>query len=185
MGLLNKGGLETGVGGAIMSYELGEDLKGVLQCSDALEICMAMEREGIAYYEKAARMVSNEKAREVLTRLAGEEREHARALQDKSRFLQPAVQRRAASKPEVRRFIHEHILGKVFPDEPGRNPEALIRTDAEAVDIGIQSEKNSIRILERMLEQVTKIDVRTVFSHLMAEEKKHLQELQALKAELP
>jgi rubrerythrin len=146
---------------------------------------MAMEREGIAYYEKAARKVSNAKVRKVLTYLARQEKDHARSLQEKSQFLQPAVQRRAAAKPEVQRFIHDHILGKVFPDGAGKDSEDLIRTDSDAVDIGIQSEKKSIEVLERLMAQVTKIDVRTVFSHLMAEEKKHLTELEALKAKLP
>lgn len=167
-----------------MSDELEEDLKATLQCSDALEICMAMEREGIVYYEQAARRVNNDKVRQVLTHLARQEKDHARSLQDKFQFLRPAVQRRTSAKPEVERFIRDHILGQVFPTAEGKDPEGLIRTDLDAVDIGIRSEQNSIRILERLMAQVTKIDVRTVFSHLMVEEKKHLEELEALKAEL-
>ena len=167
-----------------MSDQLSEELRTTLQCSDALEICLAMEREGIAYYERAARQVSRDKVRQVLTHLAGQEKDHARSLQEKSQFLQPAVQRRTPAKPEVERFIRDYITGKVFPTAEGKDPEGLIRTDSDAVDIGIRSEENSIRILESLMAEVTKIDVRTVFSHLMAEERRHLEELQALKAEL-
>ncbi|CCQ91932.1 putative Rubrerythrin-like protein [Nitrospina gracilis 3/211] len=166
-----------------MTTSLGEDLRTTLQCSDAVQICMAMEREGIAYYERAARNVNDDRVRQVLEHLADQEKDHARTLQEKSRFLQPAVQRRTPEKPEVQRFIRQQILGKVFPETRRDRPQSW--TDAEALEIGIQSEKNSIQILEGLIEQVTKIDVRTVFSHLVVEEKKHLEQLQALRAQLP
>ncbi|CAI2717312.1 ferritin family protein [Nitrospina watsonii] len=169
-------------GEALMGTDLGDELKVSLQCSDALEICMAMEREGIAYYEKAVRRTTDERVRQVFQRLAGDERDHARTLKEKSIFLQPAVQRRTPEKPEVQQFIRQQILGKVFPD--AESQDASRWTDAEALEVGIQAEQNSIEILERLIAQVTKIDVRTVFSHLLAEEKRHLEQLQALKVEL-
>ncbi|MCF8719674.1 ferritin family protein [Nitrospina gracilis] len=166
-----------------MTTDLGDDLKTTLQCSDAVQICLAMEREGITYYERTARQATDPRVRQVLEHLAGQEKDHARVLQEKSRFLQPAVSRRSPEKPEVQQFIREQILGKVFPESSREQAPAW--TDAQALEVGIQSEKNSIEILERLIRQVTKIDVRTVFLHLVVEEKRHLEQLQALKAELP
>ena len=59
-----------------------------------------------------------------------------------------------------------------------------VSTDLEALEIGIQSEKRSIEILEHLLGDERKIDVRAIFSHLLAEEKKHLAALEELKKEL-
>ena len=57
-------------------------------------------------------------------------------------------------------------------------------SDKEAIEIGIESEKRSINVLLKLLESEKKMDVRVVFSHLLAEEKKHLIALESLKNEL-
>lgn len=58
------------------------------------------------------------------------------------------------------------------------------KSDMDALEFGIESEKRSIEILSSLLENEKKLDVKAVFSHLMVEEKKHLVLLEDLKKKI-
>lgn len=155
------------------------------QCYDAMEVCMAIEREGVSFYEQVAKKVDDPKVRDIFRRLAREEKEHSKLLQAKSKYLQPALSKRSPINEEVLQFIQNEVKGKVFPLKEGKAEDIPdLETDVQAVEFGIESERRSIQILEQLLEAERKIDVRAIFSHLMAEEKKHLAALKELKAEL-
>jgi len=52
------------------------------------------------------------------------------------------------------------------------------------LDYGIESEKRSIEILNNLLFNEKKLDVKSIFAHLVAEEKKHLALLEELKTKI-
>lgn len=155
------------------------------QCHDAVDLCLSIEREGMVYYEKAAKRAHSQKVKKIFNWLAGEEKEHCQSLRAKAKFLQPALQRKFETNDSFDSFLASEVKGKIFPlggDDPASPPEP--KTDAEALDLGIESERRSIDILLKLLEAEKKMDVRVVFSHLLAEERKHLAALQGLKKEL-
>ena len=155
------------------------------QCNDVIELCLSIEKEGMVYYEKAAKFTQNPKVQEIFNWLANEEKEHGKTLRSKAKFLQPALQKKSAANEELDAFLAEEVKGKIFPLKNSRLaqfPEP--QSDIEAVDFGIESEKRSITILTKLLECEKKIDVRVIFSHLLVEEKKHLIALEELKKEL-
>ena len=61
------------------------------QCIDAIEISLFIEKEGLGFYEKAAKNVSDLRVKGMFLRLAEEEREHIQTLQNKLQFLKPAI----------------------------------------------------------------------------------------------
>lgn len=139
----------------------------------------------MVYYEKAAKFTKNPKVQEIFNRLANEEKEHGKTLRSKAKFLQPALQKKSAANEELNAFLADEVKGKIFPIKNGRLTELPEpQSDIEAVDFGIESEKRSIEILMKLLGLEKKIDVRVIFSHLLAEEKKHLIALEELKKEL-
>tara|TARA_B100000686_G_scaffold3496_1_gene3664 strand:+ start:791 stop:1264 length:474 start_codon:yes stop_codon:yes gene_type:complete len=153
-----------------------------LQCIDAIEISLSIEREGLAFYEKAAKNILDSKVKHIFLRLVEEEREHIQILKSKAIFLQPAV---PTGKTKNRRHanlrIKKNIKEKLFPIF---EPKAAnkFKNDTEALDYGIEAEKRSIEVLARLMENEKKLDVKAVFLHLMVEEKKHLALLEELKA---
>ncbi len=156
-----------------------------LQCHDAVDLCLSIEKEGIVYYEKAAKLARNQKVKKIFSRLAEDEREHSKSLRAKAKFLQPALQKKVETNDAFGLFLTQKVKGKIFPltgDASTASPEP--ESDAEAIDLGIESERRSINILLALLENEKKLDVRVVFSHLLAEERKHLAALQSLKEEL-
>jgi rubrerythrin len=59
-----------------------------------------------------------------------------------------------------------------------------IQSDKQALELGIESEKRSIEVLQELLGKEKKLDVKVIFSHLLVEEKKHLSLLEDLKKQL-
>ena len=154
-----------------------------LQCIDALEVILNIEKQGFLFYDKAARSAVNPRVRAIFSRLANEEKEHIQSLQNKARFLQPALIKKTFSqKSKAENFIKNELEGKVFP-VPGCD-EREVKSDLEALNIGIKAERRSIEVLSRLINDENKMDVRMIFNHLLAEERKHLVALEELKLTL-
>ena len=151
------------------------------QCMDAIEISLFIEKEGLFFYESAGKKTQNPQVREMFSRLADEERDHIQSLQEKSRYLQPAIAGQNRPKEHIVRFIGEELKGKIFP---AMTASQDIDSDKQALELGIESEKRSIEMLQSLLEKEKKLDVKAIFSHLLVEEKKHLLMLQVLKTKL-
>ena len=162
-------------------FPVAKDLTFVFQCIDAIEISLSIEQEGLAFYEKAARNVSDPKVKLMFLRLAEEEKTHIQILKDKAHFLQPAISPgKSRNKRCAVDFINGNIKEKIFPTFE-LNAVNKFKNDAEALDCGIEAEQRSIETLARLLENEKKLDVKAVFLHLMVEEKKHLALLEELK----
>lgn len=164
--------------------ELDKDSIGKsFQCVDAIEISLFIEKEGLGFYEKAAKNVSDPRVKDMFLRLAEEERDHIQTLQTKVQFLQPAITGKGKTRRRVDSFVSEEIKGKIFPVSETKMVQKF-KNDVEALDYGIESEKRSIDILSQLLENEKKLDVKAIFSHLMVEEKKHLALLEDLKKKI-
>ncbi|SVD78116.1 uncharacterized protein METZ01_LOCUS430970 [marine metagenome] len=149
------------------------------QCIDALEVSLTIEKQGLIFYDKATKTASDPRVRAIFSRLADEEKEHIQSLQNKARFLQPVLAKKSFSRAsKVENFIKNELEGKVFPDS------GEVKSDLEALNIGIEAEQRSIELLSRLIDDEKKMDVRAIFSHLLAEERKHLLMLEELKQTL-
>ncbi len=151
------------------------------QCIDAIEISLFIEKEGLGFYEKAAKNVSDPRVRDIFLRLAEEEREHIQVLQTKVKFLKPAISVKGKTKSKVDSFIRDKLKGKIFPVSENNLVKKFTSTE-EALSYGIESEKRSIEVLNSLLSNEKKLDVKTIFAHLVTEEKKHLALLEDFKA---
>ncbi len=166
----------------ISAAEKTAAVRAPFQCADAIEISLRIEKEGLLFYESAAKKVHDLRVRNMFSRLADEEREHIQSLQEKARFLQPAIASRARPKEYLQRFIGEELQGKIFPAKDFSSQN--IRSDKQALELGIAAEKRSIEILQGLLKGERKLDVKVIFSHLLVEEKKHLALLEDLQKRL-
>ena len=158
-------------------------IRASFQCVDAIEISLFVEKEGLFFYESLGKKTKDPRVRQMFSHLADEEREHIQTLQEKSRYLQPAIAGQKRNNANLSRFINEELKGKIFPPLTGSAAQN-INDDKQALDLGIESEKRSIEMLQSLLGKEKKLDVKAIFSHLLAEEKKHLLMLQGLKVKL-
>ena len=158
----------------------------LFRCIDALEVSLSIEKQGFVFYDKAAKAAADPRVRAIFSRLADEEKEHIQSLQNKARFLKPVLAKKSFPKEsKVESFIKNELEGKVFPTSGFQNKKPReAKSDLEALDIGIEAEKRSIEVLLQLVGQEKKMDVRMIFNHLLAEEKKHLVALEELKQDL-
>ena len=85
------------------------------QCIDAIELSLFIEREGLGFYERAAKNASDPRVRDMFLRLADEERNHIQTLQTKVKFLQPTISGKGRTQRRIDSFVKEELKGKVFP----------------------------------------------------------------------
>jgi len=153
------------------------------QCIDAIEISLFIEKEGLSFYEKAAKNVFAPSVKSIFLRLAEEEREHIQILQTKLQFLKPVISGRGKMGRKIDSFISNNLEGKIF-SASDNNLVNKFKNDLEALEYGIESEKRSVEILNGLLLSEKKLDVKAIFAHLVTEEKKHLALLEELKAKI-
>ncbi len=104
------------------------------------------------------------------------------ALEDLFQFLQPAISGKGKVETRADAFIEE-LKGKIFPSSDAETVQKY-KNDVEALEYGIESEKRSINFLTQLLDKEKKLDVKTIFSHLIVEEKKHLALLEGLREKI-
>ena len=150
------------------------------QCIDAIEISLFLEKEGLSFYEKAAKNVSDPRVRDIFMRLAEEERDHIQTLQTKIQYLRPAISGKGKAGIRADFFVNEELKGKIFSSSDAETVKKY-KSDVKALEYAIESEKRSINILSQLLENEKKLDVKTVFTHLIVEEKQHLALLEGLR----
>ena len=150
------------------------------QCLDAIEISLFIEKEGLRFYEKAAKNVFDRRVRDMFLRLANEEKDHVQTLQTKIQYLRPAISGKGKAETRADVFVNEELKGKIFSSSDAETVKKY-KSDVKALEYGIESEKRSINILSQLLENEKKLDVKTVFTHLIVEEKQHLALLEGLR----
>jgi rubrerythrin len=130
-----------------------KDLPSSFQCIDALELSLNIEKQGFLYYDNVVKSAVDPRVRDIFKRLADDEKEHMQSLQSKARFLQPALKSKTSRREnKVESFIKNKILGKVFPTPAECQSKAcIIKTDLEALNIGVGFEKKSIEILSQLV----------------------------------
>lgn len=145
---------------------------------DALELTLAIERLGFAFYTNASRKTKNDRGRQMFQRLAAEESDHLRRLQAEHRTLLEENQwlRREPTRLPVSRKIAQEIFPK---KELLRLQVTDEMTELEALDLAMNLERRSHEFFEAFAKQLTDPSGRKAFLAFAKAEEAHLEELQA------
>ena len=149
---------------------------------ELLEIAMDIERNGAAFYQALADQSKNKDIRAIYEHLAKEEEKHL----DTFKGMLNTVGK--YQPPEV--YAEEYMLylksladSSVFTDVTQAKEKAKkASSESEALDIGIQAEKDSILFYTEMQNFVKPADQKAV-SWVIDEEKAHLRQLSQLRGE--
>lgn len=149
---------------------------------EALEIAIAIEERGEAFYRAAAKRLKEKESKEMLIRLADEEQDHAetfrllyeQALDKKLDFDDDYI-----FDQEVSAYLRAMISSTVFPSQEEQD-EIFKRIDGivDVLKIGIQAEKDSILYYTQMVISSKFVEAKDAFRRLIKEEQKHLIDLQ-------
>lgn len=138
-----------------------------------LELAIEIERNGYKFYELAAQDKSKEVG-DILTQLAGREREHEHTFRD----ILTRVGGYVAEKPcENYQYIKSLADSSIFTGKQGQTLlTSKTMTDIEAVEAGISFEKDSILLYSEARGMIPRED-QDIIDMITSEEKKHLSEL--------
>ena len=148
--------------------------------SELLEIAMGIERNGMAFYQALADKTGKSDVKDIYTYLAGEEKKHLDTFQGMSGSL-GQVKLPETYTEEYMLYLKSLVDSVVFSNiTEAQQKAAKVSSEIEAVDIGIQAEKDSILFYIELQNLVRERDSKVVLK-ILDEEKNHLRQLWELK----
>jgi len=151
--------------------------------SEIVEIGVQIEKNGLDFYSTLSRQSKSIKAREIFKYLAGEEEKHIEVFKKILSALekyQPAESYPGEYFAYMNALASEYVFTK---KDKGREIAKKIKSDSEAIDLGVRFEKDSIIFYEGMKKAVPENNLKTV-DELISQEQNHLKQLVELKNKL-
>jgi len=148
--------------------------------SELLEIAMGIERNGMAFYQALADKTGKKDVKDIYTYLVGEEKKHLDTFQGMSGSLEQAKLPETYGD-EYMLYLKSLVDSVVFSNVTEAQQKAgKLSNEIEALDTGIQAEKDSILFYTELQSLVRERD-REVILSVLDEEKNHLRQLSELK----
>jgi rubrerythrin len=149
-----------------------------------LAIAHEMEEEGLAFYKAVARQVADPDAKALFLKLASDECQHIRDIDQLERESETAY----IEDPDglVGQYLRGLIDTNVFPP---LDQVPVIAASAEgvskAIDFGIGAEKRAMDFYARTKNECGSVEAAETLSRLYAQEEQHLRALNALRRNYP
>ena len=148
--------------------------------SELLEIALGIERNGTVFYETLAAKTQNRDAKAIYNYLADEEKKHLKIFGGMLNTVGPYIPPEDYAE-EYMLYLKSLIDNSVFSDITVAQQKAeKISSEVEALDTGVQAEKDSILFYMEMQNFVRAPDQEMVLNIIDAE-KAHLRQLAQLK----
>lgn len=148
--------------------------------SEILDVAIGIENNGVAFYQAMSQKTQNKDIRAIYEYLMSEEKKHLTTFQNMKgsagNYHSPE-----SYGGEYMRYLKSLIDNAVFSDEVRAKEKAIIVNDElEALDTGIQAEKDSILFYSEMQNIIAESDRKIIYD-IVNEEKAHLRQLSELK----
>lgn len=151
--------------------------------SEIVELGIQIEKNGRDFYNTVAKNSKNQKAKGTFQFLAGEEEKHIKVFQgvlDKTDKYEPQGLDRDTYFAYMSALASEYVFTQ---KDKGTQIAKTIKSDMEAINMGIGFEKDSIVFYEGMKKVVPEYDLK-VLDELITQEQSHLRKLSDLKKNL-
>ena len=155
--------------------------------AEALKIAVNIEEEGLEFYSTLVKNAKDRKVKEIFSKLASDEKEHlARFQKALLEITDSASRTQGCEDYTVDLYLRYLVDTGVFTQKGEAKRIALeIKTDIDALRIGIQAEKDSILYYTEAAKNTKYPAGKMALEQLANEEKKHLkllaEQLKALK----
>ncbi|MCK4361703.1 MAG: ferritin family protein [Dehalococcoidia bacterium] len=147
--------------------------------SELVNIAIGIERSGAAFYDALVKSARNEASRVIYEYLAVEEKKHIEIFQNMLGSLADYTPPETYTE-EYDRYLKALIDSAVFrDDQTAREMAQRSASEAEAIQIAISAEKDSILFYSNLRELVRRSD-REAVDKIIEEERSHLRQLSDL-----
>ena len=143
---------------------------------DALELTLSIERRGYTFYTNASKKTRNDRGRLMFQRLAAEESDHLRRLQQEYRSL---IEENEWLKREPARLpVSRKIAEEIFPQKELLKIEMSDKTtEVEALHIAMDLERRSHQFFRNFAKQLPEAAGKKIFLEFAKDEESHLEAL--------
>ena len=155
--------------------------------AEALKIAINIEEEGLEFYSTLTKNARDHKIKEIFSKLASAEKKHLALFQKAYLDItSPANPAQGCEDYTVDLYLKDLVDTGIFTKKgEARRLAVEIKTDVDALKIGIQAEKDSILYYTEAAKNTKYPAGKMAFEQLANEEKKHLtllaEQLKALK----
>jgi len=156
---------------------------GIFAGSEVVELGIQIEKNGKDFYEALVKQSKNEHAKTLFGYLAGEEEKHIMTFQ---KLLDSIEKYEPAEVYSQEYFEYMNLLAGEYVftrKDKGVEIARNIKSDKEAVEIGIKFEKDSILFYEGMKKLVPDYD-KKIIDELIFQEQQHLKKLSELRSKI-
>jgi rubrerythrin len=144
---------------------------------EAVRIAQDMEKNGLAFYQRAAAKTANPAVREVFQQLIADEKEHLKTFEELHAALEA---RRTAGQAfeddaELGAYIGQLLGTQVFCEKCAAT--GLLNKaedDCSALAVSLQAERDAIVFYQEMLNFVDSKEAKEAFDWILKEERRHL-----------
>ncbi|KUO73605.1 MAG: hypothetical protein APF77_15410 [Clostridia bacterium BRH_c25] len=145
------------------------------------KIAMDMEKEGQEFYGKAAALAKDEKLRSIFILLEEQEKRHAELFSNLHKMLSETsnLSDDYLYDENVSLYMKALVENKIFKEKELDSIKNM-SSMKDALNIGINSEKNSILFYNEIISNTKSAEVLHILSMILNEEKKHLIDLTSL-----
>ncbi|MCM8795869.1 MAG: ferritin family protein [Candidatus Omnitrophica bacterium] len=155
----------------------------IFAASEIVEIGIQIEKNGKDFYENLSLKTKNLKAKDIFKFLASEEEKHIKTFQEILNSIEK-YQPQGLDSDEYYAYMNALASESVFTQKDrGRELAENIKNDLQAIEIGIQAEKDSIIFYTAMKKVTSEYDQKAVDA-VLAQEEAHLKKLVNLKENL-
>jgi rubrerythrin len=149
-----------------------------IKLADIARMALAMEEKGHKFYSALAGRVDDEKKKQVLMKLAEDEKEHRKLFEK----IITGYSDEEQLDEETSSYLKSLQKDNIFPDLTGT--EDSLYSIKDVIAIGIQAEKDAILIFHELTARTRSEKIRKILYDLLEEEKMHLVELRDYLEEL-
>jgi rubrerythrin len=147
---------------------------------ELVDVAIGIEKRGASFYNSLAKPGGAKTARDVYRYLGGEERKHIRIFQS---MLSSVADYRTPEtySEEYDLYLKALVDSAIFPNDRVASEMAQkAGSDAEAIQLALSAEKESILFYSEMRGLVRRSD-REVIDKIIEEERSHVRQLQDIK----
>ncbi len=147
---------------------------------EVFQVAIAIEENGLAFYEKACQLVSDPEIKELFAALARDEVEHKRRFEVLLSELPEGLKRPTVSDIDheldlyIKNLADQHVFGT---DEGFKAQSASIQTVEDALKLALQFEKDSVIFYLGMQDATCEGKARDIVTLLVKEEQQHVRRL--------
>jgi len=148
--------------------------------SELINIAIGIEQRGVAFYDVLLKSTRNRRLAKVLQELLDTERRHTTVFQEMLAGADDAVLHEPYTE-EYAAYLQALVDSAVFTQEKLTGEVAThLRNDAEALEMALDLEKDSI-LLYYELKELVPLTSQPVLNDIITEERKHLRYISHLR----